>query len=465
MPRPNRNERGATRGSNRARRLGAALAAGCLAAAAGAQQTPAGSPAALTLAAALREVAAHSTAAVTATLDVDAARTGTERAEAAYRPSVSVSAGYELRDHEIVAKFGTLSAPTTESSFLTGEIDATQLLWDGGRRAAALASARALEKTAVAQGEAGVLAAQLDGLRAYIRVLVLKAQRRVLAQRIASLQDHLREVNDLFDQGVVARNDVLATEVRLRVVQDQAGQVDDGEAVALQGLNRVLGRNPTEPLALPQALPSPPPLGVSVAELKRRAADGNSRAPRSARPPEGPGGRRRPAPQRQRPDRLRTGLAHLPAEQVPPLPERQRAVPRTLVAALRRRRQEGGGPRGRFRRRADAAGDRRPPAPARGRGRAGLPGIRAGAPPGRHRRDQRQGGPGEPADRGGPVQGRPRQDHRGARRRVAPGRQPLRPRQPALQRLPHAGRCPRRRRGGPRDVLRGRGERRTGAVT
>ena len=276
MPRLNFNDARATQRSGRARRLGVALAAGCLAAVASAQQPPAGAgPPVLTLAEALREIAARSTAAVTADLDVRAARTGTAQAEAAYRPSVSASAGYELRDHEIVARFGTLAAPTTESSFLQGEIDATQLLWDGGRRAAALASSRAVEQSTMAQGEASVLASQLDGLHAYVRALVLKGQRRVLAQRIASLQDHLREVQDLFNQGVVARNDLLATEVRLRVVEDQVVQVDDAEAVALQGLNRVLGRNPADVLALPPGLPSPPPLGAGAADLKRRAADAN----------------------------------------------------------------------------------------------------------------------------------------------------------------------------------------------
>jgi outer membrane protein len=276
MPRLNANDTRATHRSRCARLLGAAVTAGCLAAPAGAQQPPAtAQPPTLTLAGALREVAARSTAAVTSALDVDAARTGTARAEAAYRPSVSVSAGYELRDHEIVARFGTLAAPSTESNFFTGEIDATQLLWDGGRRASALASSRALEHAAAAQGEASVFVSQIEGLQTYIRVLVLKAQRHVLAQRVASLQAHLREVQDLFDQGVVARNDLLATEVRLRVVDDQVSQVNDGEAVALQGLNRVLGRNPTDPLALPQSLPSPPPLGIGVAELKRRAADAN----------------------------------------------------------------------------------------------------------------------------------------------------------------------------------------------
>ena len=104
---------------------------------------------------------------------------------------------------------------------------------------------------------------------------MFKAERRVLAQRETSLKDHLREVKDLFDQGVVARNDLLATEVRLRSVQDQDNRVDNDEAVALQALNQMMGRSPGEPLVLPGELPSPPPLPATLKDLTKRAADGN----------------------------------------------------------------------------------------------------------------------------------------------------------------------------------------------
>jgi len=73
----------------------------------------------------------------------------------------------------------------------------------------------------------------------------------------------------------VARNDLLATEVRLRVVQDQNGQLDNGEAVALQTLNRLMGRTAAEPLALPASLPAPPPLPGPLDELKKRSSDAN----------------------------------------------------------------------------------------------------------------------------------------------------------------------------------------------
>lgn len=255
--------------------LAIALAAALVAANATTQTTASlGSPE-LTLAEALREIAAHSTAAVTAGLDLDAARESTRRAQAPYYPSVSLSLGHFNRDDPIVAIFGTFSVPTTEKAFFTGQLDVTELIWDGGRRASAVKGSRSVEDATAMRGQADVRAAQLEGMGTYLAILALKEQRRVVDQRGASLRDHLREVKDLFEQGVVARNDLLATEVRLRSVQDQAGRVDNDAAVAVQALNRLMGRSPAEPLALPGRIPPPPQLPAAPEELAKRAADGN----------------------------------------------------------------------------------------------------------------------------------------------------------------------------------------------
>ena len=265
-------------GTRRARLTlaGAALAAVLVASAGAPQSLPAQAPSLLTLDEVLREIAAHSTAAVTSKLDVGAAKEGTNRAEASYRPTASLSAGYQVRDNEVVARFDGLQAPESERDFFTGEFDLGVLLWDGGRRASALAGSKDLEGAAATRGEAEVRSSQLEGLTTYLRIVTLKAQRRVVGQRVAALEDHLREVQDLFDQGVVARNDLLATEVRLRLVRDQAVDIDNAEAVALQALNRLMGRKPSDPAALPERLPSPPPLPAGPEDLKKRAADGNA---------------------------------------------------------------------------------------------------------------------------------------------------------------------------------------------
>ena len=51
--------------------------------------------------------------------------------------------------------------------------------------------------------------------------------------------------------------------------------MENGEAVAVQALNRLMGRTPADPLVLPEALPSPPPLPATADELKKHAEEGN----------------------------------------------------------------------------------------------------------------------------------------------------------------------------------------------
>jgi outer membrane protein len=260
-----------------ARRWGLRIAAALVAAAgtAGAQAPHASTPPVLGLADALREVAAHSTVAATATLDLAAAREATNRVRARYEPTVDISLGHANRDRELVAVFGTLAAPTTQRSYFQGELDADYLLWDGGRRSSALAASRSGEDATALRGQADVRDAQLEGLADYLRVVTLKAQQRVIAQREKSLQDHLRTVKDLYEHGVVARNDLLETEVRLRVVEDQAAAARDGEVVATEALTRLMGRGADEPLVMPESLPAPPPLSTTPAQLGKRAEDDN----------------------------------------------------------------------------------------------------------------------------------------------------------------------------------------------
>lgn len=251
----------------------AALVIVVTAAAALAQTAPARHE--VTLSEALREIAAHSAAAVTAGLDLESVRELTTRARASYYPTVVVSAGHVNRDHPVVAVFGALEAPTTQASFFTGELNVSQLLWDGGRRSAAVKATEHLASSTARQGEADVRGVQFQGLRTYLEALSLRAQRHVVEERMASLQEHLRVAQDLYDHGVVARNDLLQTDLRLRLVKDQAAQLDDAEATALQKLNRLMGRSPDAPLALASSVGAPPPMPFTQTELAVRTTDAN----------------------------------------------------------------------------------------------------------------------------------------------------------------------------------------------
>ncbi|MEJ2367575.1 MAG: TolC family protein [Acidobacteriota bacterium] len=228
-------------------------------------------PAPLSLSSALRQVAKNSEQAVNARLDVQKAEQDTRKVQSSYYPSLELSGGHFNRDNQIIALFGALAAPTTEQNFWQYKLGARELLWDGGKRKYALQATRNMVDAADQKGIYHIVSAQLDGMGAYLKALAYKARQGVVAKRIQALESHLKVVNDLYSQGMVARNDLLETQVRLRTVEDQASQVKNQEAVAVQSLNRIMGRSPAAPLALPDGLPAPPMLPGTLLQYKKEA--------------------------------------------------------------------------------------------------------------------------------------------------------------------------------------------------
>jgi len=254
------------------------LAATALAAAAPVPRAAAQDAAApLDLPTLLRLVADGSQAAATAAADLEAATAGIDRSRAHWWPSVDLSGQYTWRDNPIEAQAGTFSFPTTEQNNGQYALEARELVYDGGRRSLAVDAAERRAEAVRLGGAAAVQQAQLEAVDAYLAILELTGSRRVLESRRQALEAHQRTVQDLFDQGLTARNDLLETGVRVRAVDDQLQAVDDRLAVARGDLNRRLGRDPQSPLALPDSLPPPPALAGGRDALLADAVQANAR--------------------------------------------------------------------------------------------------------------------------------------------------------------------------------------------
>lgn len=232
----------------------AASALGAAAARVGAADAP------LDVADVLRLAAGQSRPAVTAAADSVGAAAATRRAEAAWYPSVGLEAQYIVRDNPVEVGVGALTFAQTPRRNGQYSLDARELVWDGGRRSLAVTAARRREAAVRAAGSADVQEAQLGALASYLDALDLTGGAAVLQERLAALRAHLGIARDLLAHGIVARNDVLATEVRVREVEDAAQAVASRRAVAVRDLNRQLGRDPDEATTLPDSLPPPPPL-------------------------------------------------------------------------------------------------------------------------------------------------------------------------------------------------------------
>ncbi len=206
--------------------------------------------------------ARQSRAAVQAVSDTLAALANVRHARSTLYPTVDFQGQYITRDHQPEIAAGPLSLPMGNQSNGEFQLTARELLWNGGLRNLAITAARSNLAAARVTGLSRIQSTQLDALDRYVTALNLRGQEGVLDQSIASLEGHLKEVRDLYDQGLVARNDLLETRVRLDQVRDARAALDDNLAVILQDLNRILGREPSTLVVLPDSLPAA--LGASV---------------------------------------------------------------------------------------------------------------------------------------------------------------------------------------------------------
>lgn len=223
----------------------------------------------------LRLAARQSRPAVVAAADSAGAAAATRRARAGWYPSLGFDGQYIVRDNPVDVGFGSLTFSQLPRRNAQFSLAARELLWDGGRRSLAVTAARRREAAVQAAGAADVQAAQLGALDAYLNALDLTGSAVVLQERLVALRAHLGIARDLLAHGLVARNDVLATEVRVREVEDATRAVANRRADAVRDLNRQLGRAPDEATALPDSLPAPPPLSGDRDALLAAGVAGN----------------------------------------------------------------------------------------------------------------------------------------------------------------------------------------------
>ncbi len=230
----------------------------------------------LTLSAALQEAAHTSFQAQVSGFDLMTAREETRQIRSLFYPSADMEVSRVNLDNDPYLKIGTIIVPSGEQAYWKYQVAIREIIWDWGRRKAALLASRTRESAVALQGVDSVRQAQSRVLDAYMDAITLSARRHVIDQRTAALKDHLRTVQDLFEHGVVARNDLLRTEVALRNVEDQAADIDNKIELVRQSLNVALGREPFGSLTLPISLPLPPVLPWDIASCRSRAIDNNT---------------------------------------------------------------------------------------------------------------------------------------------------------------------------------------------
>jgi len=232
---------------------------------------PAAAQTTLTLPEALRRAAEHSFSAEAARLDLSVAKDQTAEIKTSYFPQVTLEGGHLSLDNQPYFVSGPIVFPSANRDSWQYKLSVRGVLWDGGRRSSAVAASMTRESAVGLKGAGEVANAQAVVAERYVTLLSLRAERGVLQQRTKALEDYLRVVKDLFDHGMVARNDLLRTEVALRTVVDQQADLENACATSAEALNKDLGLDPTAPQVFPDGLPGPPPIEWDEAACRSRA--------------------------------------------------------------------------------------------------------------------------------------------------------------------------------------------------
>ncbi len=239
----------------------------------------------LTLPEALRTAARNSLKAETARVERAKALEETAQVKSLYLPEVELDGGHLNLQHQpklmgeplTIAgmHLGPLVSPLADTSSWRWKLSVNYLVYDFGKRGRALDAVRSKEAAIGAREDGEVRRTQAEVASRYVGLLHLKAQRRVLAQRRKAIEDHLKIVKDLYQQGVVARNDLLRTEVALRTVGDAERALDSAESGAREALNVAMGLDPAAALELPDDLAAPPAVPWTETEARARAEAAN----------------------------------------------------------------------------------------------------------------------------------------------------------------------------------------------
>jgi len=231
----------------------------------------------LTLADAISQGLAASHRLAEASAREDATRAAADGRVAAMRPLVSLLAGYTRTNH--VDEFGIAGPggalrviyPDVPDNYRT-RLDLQWPIYTSGRLQATARAAKAELTAAGKDVEAARADLRLEITRAYWALLTAREAVRVVDEALKQITEHLRDVRNRFQVGLVPPSDVLSVEAQRSGEEVLLIDARNLQELAAADLRRLIGADPDTPLELDAALgevpPAPPPAVGLVAEAR-----------------------------------------------------------------------------------------------------------------------------------------------------------------------------------------------------
>ena len=195
-------------------------------------------------------------------------------ARSALFPHLSASAAKSFYRYQPGAKFGGETVFTDNKNPFVFGVDLYQTLFDFGKSLSVYEASQEALKAKVANVESVRRMAVLEFIAAYFDLLEAQKMITVAEKEVESITAYLGDVQHLYEQGVVVKNDLLPAQVRLADARQRLIAARNGRELAQAGLNNILALPLKEKTGVRDIEMTPPELpaieeGWRTAEAQR----------------------------------------------------------------------------------------------------------------------------------------------------------------------------------------------------
>ncbi|MGB7971947.1 MAG: TolC family protein [Candidatus Deferrimicrobiaceae bacterium] len=226
-------------------------------------------PSSVSLFEAVRYALAHSREGRIAERDVRTAEEGKTQATAGRLPRLDAGADYRTYSDAPGVLIQGTEVQTMESSVVNARVTARQTIFDFGKTGSRISQADARIDAATRMSDVTRERIAFEAIAAFLDARRANQLRQVAEESLAAAREHRKVAGDLYDLGVVARNDVLAADVRVAREEGVLITAENRVELARSRLALRMGFSgekavAPEPGDFPVPEEEPPPLSESV---------------------------------------------------------------------------------------------------------------------------------------------------------------------------------------------------------
>ena len=157
-------------------------------------------------------------------------------------PTVNAAASGTMLAHQPGAIFGDVSVPVSQKDFYAYSLNVRQTLYDFRENASRYGSAKMKVEARKLDTRRVRNLAAIEFAVIYFDILESEKMVYVAEKEVERLESHLRDANNLYEEGVITKNDLLQAEVMLSDARQRLLTAQTGREINASRLNNSLAR-------------------------------------------------------------------------------------------------------------------------------------------------------------------------------------------------------------------------------